>query len=207
MMSKNLFGKLGFIGASLALVLFCSVATAQQATGEDPGVRIKKLSKLGRMTLETPEYSASGSNAVRNRREWRRILVTYDSAAEWIDDMSISYTLICKGTLDGRPSFSLYTLNVRHADVEKGREHLAAAYLRPAAIKRYGEPYAVAVEISSGCKVVASMTEKPSSFPEEWWKDPNVVDNDAVIKRDGYLINRKDSPFYLINFDDYEEIK
>ena len=41
----------------------------------------------------------------------------------------------------------------------------------------------------------------------DWWKDERVIDSDLVSKRAGYLLNKKESPFELINMADYEWIK
>ncbi len=206
-MSAMRFNKIAVLCVCIGFSLAALYSDAQERKSADPGVTIRKLSKLNRMSVGTPLYDVSGGTTSRNRKEWLRILVTYDTEAEWIDDMSITYILMTQGGIKSKPSYSLYKLNVNYSDIKRGRGHIAAAFLTPPAVERYGSAYAVAVEITCGGKVVSSMTEKPSTLPDEWWKNPKIVDSNAVINRSGYLLNRKDTPFYLVNYDDYEVIK
>ena len=195
----------GFVGFVSALMLVGTTVSAQSATPRGaPPIKIRKLSKLSRMSVETPDLGGSSS---RRPKSWERVLVQYESKPEWIDDLTMTFTLLAKTEEQGKPAYSLYRLNVRYMDVAKGKDHLAAAYLRPPAVERYGSLIAVAVEVQQGGVVVGSESQQPTNFPAEWWKDSTIVDNERVTLRDGYLLSREDTPFSFISYDDYEVIK
>jgi len=180
--------------------------------GDEEGVKkiikVDRLSALGKQgTVKTPEYEVN-VNRVPGREEWGQITVEYKTAPEWIDELVFQHTALAMTTEDGKRKFSLYKLAVRYVDVERG-DHTSTAFLRPAAVKRYGELVAVAVEISADGNVVAETSEVDPKLkmPEKWWKNPQVMENADVTVREGYLIDRSRSPFALINIDSYEVIK
>ena len=84
--------------------------------------------------------------------------------------------------------------------------YFGAEVLHPNTIKRYGDVVAVAVEISTGGTLmdVDSDVDKGVKLPEKWWQDPNVLNSDSVTVREGYLMNRWQTPFAYVNFDDFE---
>lgn len=197
--------------SGLVAALIGGEALAQGASSDQPKIDIRRMSKINRMPVATPRFNVTGVSPSRNRKVWQRVLVNYDTEYEhdqaWMDNLIISYHVMCKRTEKGKVAFSLFRLNVSYSDIAEGRDHRAAAYLRPPAIERFGEVEAVAVEFKVGNEVVATETEKPGSFPDDWWENRQVVDSDKVTIRAGYLLNRKDTPFYLVNYDDYEVIK
>ena len=116
---------------------------------------------------------------------------------------------------EGRKAYSLYRATVRYADVQatRGRQHLSEVFLRPAAILRYGELIAIAVEVYHDGELVAEASEVSAKDkdlkPREktWWKDTAVTESQSVTVREGYLVSRKDSPFAYVNIDAYEVIR
>jgi hypothetical protein len=101
--------------------------------------------------------------------------------------------------------FTLLKGSVVYVDVARGRAHLGVAYVRPAALARFGEIVGVAVEAKVKGETVSVMSEGrlgPSKpLPLEWWKIPNLT------AKDGYILDKSKTPFALINFDDYEALR
>jgi hypothetical protein len=96
---------------------------------------------------------------------------------------------------------------VKYIDIEKGREHLSSVYLRPSTLKRYGAVVASAVEISYEGRVVAEKAESEIPMLDRWWTKSEVIENKDVTVRDGYLLDKAQTPFALVNVDDYEVSK
>jgi len=80
-------------------------------------------------------------------------------------------------------------------------------FLRPCAIQRYGDLIGAAVEIVYNGNVIAFKSEQEKILPDDWWRNPKVIENESVVPRGGYLLKRSESPFSLVNIDDNEFIK
>lgn len=175
-------------------------------------IKIRKFVGVGQQTrVKTPVYSTNARGSTKQGRMWARVTLIYDTAPEWIDELTFQYYVLSSIKKKGRTHYSLFKQIVKYTDIERGRNHMSTVFLSPRALKRYGSPEAVAVEISREGNVIerASEIAHGSKIPKrgEWWKNPKVVDSDAVTERDGYLLDRAHSPFALINIDDYEVIK
>lgn len=107
---------------------------------------------------------------------------------------------------EGKDAFSYYTTAIRYIDIPKG-EHMSCVSIPPSLVERYGEPVAVALEITGkDGKVLDSKSEAILQLPKEWWKDSNVLDKPQVSRRNG-MVDRSKTPFALINADDYEVVQ
>jgi len=161
--------------------------------------------------VETPSYSTSVGRGENRPKEWHVISVSYDTIPEWIDELTVHFYAISmeKDRKTGRNAYSLFKVVVRYVDIERGRSHLARAFLRPTALERYGEVVGAAVEMSVGGELVAEESDvaPKAKLPQKWWKNPLVVDSKDVTTRAGYLLDREKSPWAFINIDDYEVIK
>jgi len=163
---------------------------------------------VGRRSLVSgPQYRTNVARGVKPPEEWSRIQVTYDTAPEWIDELTFQYFVLTEREQDDAKAYSLFKNTVRYADIEQGRDHMSTVFLRPSTVKRYGLPVAIAVEIRLKGEVIAEAAEAEIKVPEQWWRNPAVTQNEGVTTRDGYLLDRSQSPFALINIDDYEVIK
>lgn len=187
-----------------------SGSKAYETAGETE-LKIKRLSGLGaRNRVKTPTYNTNVAKGTKPAREWAEIRVIYDTKPEWIDELTFQYYALALKLDEGKNLYSLFKTTVSYVDIERGRDHISAVYLRPTAVKRHGELVAVAVEISYGGKVVAEETETDPAAklpPKRWWRDPKVVESKLVAVRDGYLVEASESPFAFINMDDYEMVK
>jgi len=178
--------------------------------GSGDAIKIKKLTGLGTQSIvKTPEYQSSIPRGGKQPGGWAELTVVFDTGAEWIDELTFQFYALAKNAAADGDIFSLYKCSVRCSDVEKGKGHKVSVYLRPNMIKRYGQLVAVAVEISQGGKLIAEEAEKQASMQlqKDWWKNPAVTENKKVTARDGFLLDRSQTPFAFINVDDYEVTK
>jgi hypothetical protein len=210
---------LKYFMATVMLVSVCSVATAQQNSTKAPPLKLKKFTALtGKSLVKSPNYGISDEPGIAKTGkspEWRRINVEYQTTPEWINELKIDFIVVTLKVEreDGKnvQKYSVYKKSVTYVDVEAGRKHFAAAFLKPNAEKRHGITVAAAVILSvDGVKIeeygeVASSVR--SIFGENWWKNPRIMESDVLIPRSGYLLNKKESPFVFINIDSYEVIK
>jgi hypothetical protein len=227
---KKLLSTLCPVGVA-ACVLFCATVTLALAQSRPatrtgaaalraeaaadtlaPGqaLRIRRIEGVGRTGLiKSPEYRSNIQAGIKRPGDWAEIRVQYDTAPEWIDELVFQYYGLAHTREGNKDVYSLYQATVRYADIERGHGHLGTAYLHPNAVKRYGFLVAVAVEISYNGKVVetASDSDRTVKLPSDWWKNQAIVGSGVVVARPGYLLNRRESPFALVNVDDYEVIK
>lgn len=165
-------------------------------------LKLRELTGTGpRAVLKSPDAGASRRSATR---EWVELGVQYDTQPEWIDEVSLSYFVLLRHARNN-PEFTLLKGSVTYLDVARGASHLGVAYVRPAALARYGEVAAVAVEVRVKGEVLDTLSigrlaaGKP--LPSDWWKSPNF------IPKDGYIVEKSKTPFVLVNFDEYEALK
>jgi hypothetical protein len=175
-------------------------------------VRIRKLTGLNREGVaRTPEYQQnSGIPSIKRPQDWVEIKLEYDTKPAWIDELSIQFFVLTEYEVKGKFLYVLNRKTLRSTDVEQANGHLASVYLPPNAVKRYGYPTALAVEVSIDGKVVATLAqlgEKKLKLPADWWKNDTVVKGEGVSLRDEGLLTRDRSPFALTAIDDYEVLR
>ena len=183
-------------------------APAAGPAGTHPGdVKILKLTDFNDYRQKAKSITGKTS---QKSRIWGVFDVTFQTVPQWIDSMTITYTVIL---LNPKPDakknekpMTLMQTTVEYADVAQDREHKAGAVVLPAALLRLGEPLGFAVSISVGGKEVASqgVGKGPLQSHKEWWKDSAILDHPNVQRRDAYMMDRMESPFQLVDPDDYE---
>lgn len=185
----------------------------EAADGEDEGrVKIERMPSPGKASMiRTPEFNVNvnglQSPVSSRRREWALFEIKYSTSARWMDELTFTYHLLTKGKDDkGQLQFSYYTLAVRYQDIPKG-DHMSCVALPPSQVERYGQPVALALEISGKSEVLAA-EEKTSGMTlgKEWWKNSKIMDDPKLKRRNG-LVDRSKTPFFLINSDDYEVVQ
>ena len=175
-----------------------AVAAAAAETGKDV-VTIRKLTGLGpEGRAPTPDYSVSPSENSR-ARDWAKITVIYDTESEWIDELEFRYTAVVKHPKTG--AFTLFPCTVAYVDIAKGRNHMSTVFLRPNTVERYGALERIAVEIYSKGELLSS-AGLPET-PPQWWRLPMT----NVRTMPGILLNRSQTPFAFVGWDNYETIK
>jgi len=184
------------------------------ARGTELAARIRRMPKLNRSIQQrTPEFTQTSGRVSRGKpREWALFEVTYETAADWSDEISFTYYVMAeRRAVDGKKEYSLYQTTVRYVDVARG-EHISCVVLPPTALQRYGDPVALAVEITApdGTSLATDSVNdgrEGKALPVEWWKAKEVLDSKSVVRRDAYLVDRSKTPFAWVNMDDYEVVK
>ena len=213
MKNFHMKGARALVAAAAAFAV--SFAVAQQPAapaagpaGSTPGeVKITKLTDFN--DYKQKAKSITGKTSQKSR-VWGVFDVTFQTTPQWIDSMTITYTVILLNpkpdAKKGEKPMTLMQTTVEYADVQQDREHRAGAVVLPAALLRLGEPLGFAVSISVGGKEVASqgVGKGPLQSHKEWWKDSAILDHPNVQRRDAYMMDRMKSPFQLVDPDDYE---
>ena len=206
-------GARALVAAAAAFAV--SFAVAQQPAapaagpaGSNPGeVKILKLTDFN--DYKQKAKSITGKTSQKSR-VWGVFDVTFQTVPQWIDSMTITYmVMLFNPKADAKKNEKQLTLmqtTVEYADVAQDREHKAGAVVLPAALLRLGEPIGFAASISVAGKEVASqgVSRGPLSSHKEWWKEDAVLNSPNVQRRDSYMVDRMDSPFQLVDPDDYE---
>lgn len=204
------------------LVLSADYSWAQQmggrmARGGDQGapdpadlIRVRSFTALGsRAVVASPFFQTSMGRGVKPQQEWHVVTMEYDTAPDWLDEMLVQYYVMSmmqdRETRSNR--YSLYRKTVRYVDIEQGRGHIARAFLRPAAVKRFGDVVAAAAVLTIDGQEASVRSDESVELPERWWENPLVLDSEALTVRDGYLLDRMETPWAVINVDDYEFIR
>ena len=183
-------------------------APAAGPAGSNPGeVKILKLTAFN--DYKQKAKSITGKTSQKSRI-WGVFDVTFQTVPQWIDSMTITYmVMLFNPKADAKKNEKQLTLmqtTVEYADVAQDREHKAGAVVLPAALLRLGEPIGFSASISVAGKEVASqgVARGPLASHKEWWKEDAVLNSPNVQRRDSYMVDRMDSPFQLVDPDDYE---
>ena len=198
--------------AAYICVLASVAAVAQQPADTKRTrdvLRLREFKALGNSTkVKTPEFRSNIGRGRKPQQDWVMLSVTYDTAPDWIDELDFRYYVLTSQRVEGKTMYTLFSKSVRYADIEKGREHMSTVFLHPKAIGRYGMPVAAAVEIRHAGELVAGDTADGAiRMPGRWWTSKEVLDREDVQAKQGYLMSRNETPWALVNIDDYEVIK
>ncbi len=205
---------------SAACLMMSPRASAQAPSKPDKIIKVKNLFGLDKNSrLRTPAYTVNGGGRIvrstpGNVREWVQLVAEYytvpDARQRWLNQVTFQfYVLTAQENRETKAlEYNLFrgTVNYRDVDRNRGDAKWATLYLAPTATARYGEPIAVAVEVSADGNPMESVAEVERRFQErlknekEWWKNPKLP------VKDGYLLKATDTPFGYIGYDDYEEI-
>jgi len=211
MLKKAIFGVFLVLMAGAATERAFAQGAAGQRMAPADQIRVRRFIGVRNTRSATPVYQTNQGGGVKRAQDWYVISVIYDSAPDWIDDLLVQFhVLTMKPDPQTRQNvYSLFKKQVRYGDIERGRDHRAMAFLRPAAVKRYGDVVASAAILTVEGTVVDEQSETSIDLPEFWWRNELVLNNPRVelTVREGYLLNRKESPWMLVTPDDYEVIK
>jgi hypothetical protein len=177
------------------------VNAGKSALGIGGVIRLKQLTGIGpRSVLKSPDSSGSQRGDVR---EWVELGLQFDTDPEWLDEVVFNFFALLKNRETNK--FTLLKGTITYVDVARGRGRKGCAYIRPAALARYGEVIGVAVEAVIKGELAGSLSEGKlapgKALPQDWWKKPELV------PMDGYVMEKSKTPFAFINFDDYEALK
>lgn len=193
--------------AVFALALFPSHGVwAQDVAPQVTGVvRIKTVTQLGRDMLQR---AAGFGGKSAKAKSWGVLDVDFDTAPEWIDELTITYTVMLHNekAAQGEKPISFFQVTSIYTDIARGRDHKAGAVLVPVALERFGRPIGFAVQMFVEGNLVAEfgVGEGILSAQEKWWQNPVITASPNVQKREGYLLERSKSAFSLVDIDSYE---
>ena len=182
--------------AAVLILPLSNLASAQEAAAAPAGNQVKIRKITPNSKIPTPEYKLLTGQVMSETRNWFQVVVDYDTAPEWMDDLTFTYYIVTEGKT-GTTKFTLFRGDVTYVNVQKGK-HKSDMYLHPSTIARFGVVQRVGVVISSQGRVLA-MESLPSTGSPRWWEQ--------LTPQDGYVLNRMQTPFAMIYFDDYEAIK
>ncbi|HAS81452.1 MAG TPA: hypothetical protein DCS43_01930 [Verrucomicrobia bacterium] len=211
MVRKNVF--LAAVAVLFTVAVQHVGAQVNPADGRIPPegqLRVRRFIGIGpRAREQAPFYQTNRGAAAKRAQDWHVVSVFYDTAPEWIEELLVQFHVLSElqDPVTKQKRYSLYKKSVRYVDIEKGNDHRAIVFLRPAAIKRFGEVVASAAVITLDGKVVNEQNETKIPMPPSWWSNPAVLDSPTLTVREGYLLNQIESPWALLNPDDYEVIK
>lgn len=158
------------------------------------------IRKITPTKVSTPEYQLRKNQFVGRTRDWFQITVDYDTAPTWVDEATFTYYVLVlnKKPEPGVNPRTLFKGEVSYINIERGK-HKSDIYLHPSTASRFGDIERVAVQVSVGGRLVAMEGVPSGTVQQRWWE--------SFSPQSGYLLNRKETPFAMINFDDYEAIK
>jgi len=182
--------------AAVGACLLAGSSSAQQAAA---GPRIVKIDRIDGKKMQTPEYQVQRVTLPSTKtRTWFQIGTDFQTAPDWIDEMDVTYYALAKTSNPpaGQSPYTLFRGQLTYVNVEKG-SHESVMYLHPSTLARYGDVEQVAVLIYVKGQL-AALESRPSS-QERWWE--------RLTPQEGYLLNRLETPFAMLNFDNYEAMK
>jgi hypothetical protein len=190
------FVRLSLAVACAFLVASASPSVAQQGDGGAARKMVTNV-KISGGKVQTPEYQISKSQFKARTRDWFRIETQYETKPDWVDELSFKYYVAVKAKDGGKgPKYVLFSGDVTYINIEAGK-HKSDMYIHPSTLARYGDVERVAVVISVQGRMEA-MESLPASN-QRWWEQLTPVD--------GMLLNRMQTPFAMLYFDDYEAVK
>lgn len=209
---KSPFSSL-FPPLAAALALAAAPVGAQQPgaakgpAGSNPGeVQITKVTSLKDVEHRAPALSGGGG---AKKKKWGAFDVTFQTTPEWIDELTVVYTVMLANPAPAKdePPMSLLRVSVSYPDVERGRDHVAGAVVQPAVLKRYGNAIGFAAQLFVDGKEVAAKGEGEGRLKgvAKWWEAEKVLNSPMVVRREGLLLDRMKTPFSLVDPDNYEE--
>jgi hypothetical protein len=185
---------LSIVFIAVLILPFSNTASAQQ--GAAPAGKIVQIRKIEpNSKVATPEYKLLTGQVMSKTRNWFQVNVYYETAPEWIDDLTFTYYIVTQSKT-GEKKSTLFRGDVTYVNIQKGK-HKSDMYLHPSTLARYGDVQRVGVVVSSQGRVLA-MESLPANN-QRWWEQ--------LTPLDGYAINRMQTPFAMLYFDDYEATK
>ncbi len=185
-----------------AAVWIGAVALVAGLAGEGRGqteedIRIRRL-QVNR--ARTPRYQAANVSVTGTTRDWAELRVDYVMRPDWTDTLDITWYALVRNPQDvaraTQQQFTLYRGEIGYAQVARGNRS-AVAYLHPSTVSRFGSPEAVAVVFSVQGRVIAIDSNQGGG--QRWWERFSPVE--------GFIFNRLQTPFAMVNFDDFELIR
>jgi hypothetical protein len=185
----------GLFLSAILTMSFLADARAQVPPVQEVTAKSVSIRKLEAAKVQTPQYQLLKGQLMGQTRNWYVVNISYKTDPDWIDELTFTYYLMVRAKEAGK-KYTMFRGEATYVNIQKG-DHKSDMYLHPSTLARYGDVEGIAVVVSSQGRVVA-MESQPKSA-QRWWEQYPPVD--------GYVLNRMQTPFAMVNFDDYEAIK
>jgi len=183
----------------IALVILWGAGGGVEVSAQPPAAppsRPVKIRGIKGGKASTPEYQLLKGQTMARTRDWFQILTQYETDPEWIDELTFTYYVLTRSKQGPQRGPVLFRGEATYVTIQKGK-HMSDMYLHPSTLARYGDVEAMAVLITYKGQLVAIESQPPSQ--QRWWEQLAPVD--------GFILNRMETPFAMIDFDTYEAIK
>lgn len=179
-------------------LIACTFASAQSP--QPPASQFIRLRELNAEPINSPHYDVNlreRSPQRDGRREWLQVIAEYDTALEWTDQITFTFYVALKGDPKDLPEGSkptnVFSGTVTYVNVPKGSKQLVDMFLDANTFERYGEVFAVAIEVQLNGENAAFDTEPKNLAARRWWETetPNAIP----------LLPRSETPFQMVEID------
>ena len=158
-------------------------------------VTLKKLDVMAKQL--TPQFQVTPMPpASKVPRYWYQMTVHFDTHMEWTDDLDFRCYVLLKPKTGGAGKSMMLRGDTTLVNVAKGK-HKCDFFVHPSTLLRYGDVETVAVVVSKAEQVLGMLSQPPST--KRWWEENSPVPN--------MVLKRSDTPWALINVDDFEQVK
>ncbi len=182
----------------LALLLIAQFGTA--AENARPDVKIEDVEV---QELHTPLYqNDDGDDSIQisgmplkqyGNKKWLQVSVQYETRPEWIDRLTLEFYVLLPTPEKNK---MLFKGVVSYVDIPESREHLAEMYVHFNSYERYYKRGKIQTAVLAKVDGEIVAIDPRNSLEEKWWE--NVPTHPIG------LLNRLDTPFGVMNGEDYE---
>jgi hypothetical protein len=184
----------------VSMALFLITSLHAQTPPDRSAANLIRVTELEAEEIRSPQYDHSirGTSTSRDGSlEWLQVRAEYATALEWTDQITFTFYVALRGEAENLPEgatpTNVFSGTVTLINVPQDKDHVVDMFLDPYTFARYGEVFAVAVQVEVNGQPAALSTEPESLASRRWWESesPNVIP----------LMNRYESPFRLIEID------
>lgn len=194
--------------AAVVLLAGLSAAKAQQPNTDF------KIVKITPELVTTPEYTFNlgpKNKKVQKNKDWLEVEVSFDwqprlKKPEFQDDLTFNYYILLGNKDRENPKGTLLTGAVTHMAIPQAKGMNSVMYLSPRTLERFfqGKPPATAsaAVVDVGVTVLAQgrpVAEASWKGKGRWWEQ--------FEPKQGYVLNKNETPFAPLVWDYYEAIK
>lgn len=148
--------------------------------------------------VESPEFNVRNVSSSRGTKRWFEITTAYDINVEWVDELEFVYYVYMETNIQDDRQM-LWTHTVSYRDIPRDR-HMSKVYIHPDTYERFVDRIVyTGVEIRYRGRPIAWSTEESRRRDDQWWEEARR----AFPPVEGNIMHREDTPFGLINIDDF----
>lgn len=183
----------------VAVALFAFIWIAPTEVFAQQASDVLRIRRIEGDMVRAPQYQVSGGQRTQRQRQWLQVKTEFETAPDWIDEITFTYYIVLRNRrpAEGEQEYNLFRGETTYVNVARTRTGQSTVFLHPSTVERYGDLFRVGVVITSQGRMLG-MASNPDS-DQRWWEQ--------LPPRSGFVLNRMQTPFAMINFDDFEAIK